>query len=103
MRRSAANARGEDSEVEALGITFGAPYMLFALIALPAIWWLLRVTPPSPKRVVFPPLRFLLGLKSSEETPARTPWWLLLLRLLAAAFAIVALAQPSYDATPAVK
>ena len=29
---------------------------------LPAIWWLLRVTPPLPRRVVFPPLRLLLGL-----------------------------------------
>ncbi len=85
------------------GITFGAPYVLLALLALPAIWWLLRVTPPAPRRVVFPPLRFLLGLKSTEETPARTPMWLLLLRLLAAALAIFALAQPSYDAAPAVK
>ena len=33
------------------------PWILAALIALPAIWWLLRVTPPAPRRVVFPPLR----------------------------------------------
>jgi len=85
------------------GFTFGAPYILLAIILLPAIYWLLRVTPPAPKRVVFPPLRFLLGLRSSEETPARTPLWLLLLRLFAAALAILALAQPSYDAAPAVK
>src|SRR5262249_43602188 len=103
MLRWAGNARGEDSDVDYAGFTFGAPYVLLALVALPAVWWLLRVTPPAPKRVVFPPLRFLLGLKSSEETPARTPWWLLLLRLIAAGIAIIALAQPSYDATPAVK
>jgi hypothetical protein len=104
MPRWAANAHGEGSEMESVaGLTFGAPYILLALLALPAIWWLLRVTPPSPKRIVFPPLRFLLGLKSKEETPARTPWWLLALRLAAAAIAIVALAQPSYDAAPAVK
>jgi hypothetical protein len=75
-------------------LSFGAPWVLAALIALPAIWFLLRVTPPAPKRVVFPPLRLLLGLKGNEETPARTPLWLLLLRLIAAAAIIVALAEP---------
>src|SRR5258707_12620178 len=82
------------------GLTFGAPYVLWALAALPVIYWLLRVTPPAPKRIVFPPLRLLLGLKASEETPARTPLWLLLMRLLAAAIAIFALTEPLYDPTP---
>src|SRR6266853_2112137 len=85
------------------GLTFGAPYVLWALAALPVIYWLLRVTPPAPKRIVFPPLRLLFGLKSSEETPARTPWWLLLLRLIAAALAILALAEPLYDPTPVAR
>ncbi len=75
-------------------LSFGTPLILAALVLLPAIWWLLRVTPPSPRRVVFPPLRLLLGLRASEETPARTPWWLLLLRLLVAALIVVALAEP---------
>jgi Domain of unknown function (DUF4159)/Aerotolerance regulator N-terminal len=85
------------------GLSFGAPYLLYALIGLPIIYWLLRVTPPAPKRIVFPPLRLLFGLKSSEETPARTPWWLLLLRLIAAALAILALAEPLYDPTPVAR
>src|SRR5260370_28197598 len=85
------------------GLTFGAPYVLWALAALPVIYWLLRVTPPAPKRIVFPPLRLLFGLKSSEETPARTPLWLLLLRLLAAAIAIFALSEPLYDPTPVAR
>jgi hypothetical protein len=75
-------------------LSFGAPWILAALVLLPAIWFLLRVTPPSPKRVVFPPLRLLLGLKDTEETPARTPLWLLLMRLFAAALVILALAEP---------
>jgi len=53
-------------------LSFGAPWILAALVLLPAIWFLLRVTPPLPRRVVFPPLRLLLGLKDTEETP-RTP------------------------------
>src|SRR5271166_4926629 len=81
------------------GLSFGAPWILAALIVLPAIWWLLRVTPPLPRRVMFPPLRLLLGLSGDEETPARTPWWLLLLRLVAAALVIVALARPVLDST----
>src|SRR6185312_9602172 len=74
-------------------LSFGAPWILAALALLPAIWFLLRVTPPSPKRVIFPPLRLLLGLKDTEETPARTPFWLLLLRMIAAAAVITALAE----------
>ena len=31
--------------------------MLLGLAALPAIWWLLRLTPPTPQHVVFPPTR----------------------------------------------
>ena len=85
------------------GLTFGAPYVLWALAGLPIIYWLLRVTPPAPKRIVFPPLRLLFGLRSSEETPARTPLWLLLMRLLAAALAIFALSEPLYDPTPVAR
>ncbi len=81
-------------------LSFATPWILAALIALPAIWWLLRVTPPAPRRIVFPPLRLLLGLASPEETPARTPLWLLLLRLLTAALIIIALAGPSIGTPP---
>ena len=75
-------------------LSFGAPWILLGLLALPVIWFLLRVTPPSPKRVVFPPLRLLLGLPNEEETPAHMPLWLLILRLIAATLIIVGLAQP---------
>src|SRR5581483_10572778 len=84
------------------GLSFGVPWILATLAVLPAIWWLLRVTPPLPRRVVFPPLRLLLGLERKEETPAHTPWWLLLLRLIAAASIIVALADPIVGKPPAI-
>ena len=61
---------------------FVAPWVLVGLAALPLLWWLLRVTPPAPRSEIFPAVRFLLGLNATEETPAHTPWWLLLLRLL---------------------
>jgi hypothetical protein len=80
-------------------VTFAAPLALIALAALPLLWWLLRVTPPSPRSETFPAVRLLLGLHPTEETPARTPWWLLLLRLVAAALVILALARPVVDST----
>src|SRR5439155_24440641 len=79
----------------ALGsFAFASPWLLAALIALPVIWWLLRVTPPAPRHIDFPAIRLLLGLVPREETPARTPWWLILLRTLLAALIILALAHP---------
>ena len=80
-------------------MTFAAPLALVALVALPLLWWLLRVTPPAPRRESFPAIRLLLGLNPTEETPARTPWWLLLLRIVAAGLVIVALARPVLDST----
>jgi hypothetical protein len=75
-------------------IGFMQPWILAALAALPAIWWLLRFTPPSPHVVVFPPTRLLKDLKTTEETPAHSPWWLTALRMLLAALIILALARP---------
>jgi uncharacterized protein DUF4159/aerotolerance regulator-like protein len=75
-------------------VAFAAPWLLLALPALPLLWWLLRVTPPAPRRVAFPAIRLLRGLMPPEETPARTPWWLLLLRLAAAALVVLGLARP---------
>src|SRR5258707_14030937 len=79
----------------ALGsLAFVSPWLLVALAALPIIWWLLRVTPPAPRRVAFPAIRLLLGLVPREETPARTPLWLILLRMVLAALVILAAAHP---------
>ncbi|NBJ13253.1 DUF4159 domain-containing protein [Microvirga arsenatis] len=80
-----------------LPLTFTVPLVLTALAALPAIWLLLRITPPQPKRVDFPPLKILADLRPEQETPARTPWWLLLMRLLLAAFLILAAAGPIWN------
>ncbi len=80
------------------GLVFASPWVLLALPALPLLWWLLRVTPPTPRRESFPAIRLLYDLKSTAETPAHTPLWLLALRMLAAALVIVALARPILDA-----
>jgi Domain of unknown function (DUF4159)/Aerotolerance regulator N-terminal len=75
-------------------LAFASPWLLVALAALPLIWWLLRVTPPAPRRIAFPAIWLLLGLIRREETPAHTPLWLILLRITLAALVIFAVAHP---------
>ena len=75
-------------------IGFAAPWLLVALAALPILWILLRAIPPAPIRRRFPGVALLLGLKDDESVTDRTPWWLLLLRMLAVAAVIVGLAGP---------
>ena len=54
-------------------LSFATPWVLAALIVLPVLWLLLRLTPPSPKRIRFPAITLLFGLKPREEMPSRTP------------------------------
>ncbi|MEM0985850.1 MAG: DUF4159 domain-containing protein [Pseudomonadota bacterium] len=74
----------------------GAPLALAALVLLPVIWFILRATPPAPRDIVLPSLRLLEGIEIRDETPARTPWWIVALRMAAAALAIGGLAQPVF-------
>src|SRR5215470_236617 len=52
---------------------FAAPWMLLTLAGVPLLWWLLRLTPPAPKR---------------------TPLWLIIFRILLATILIIGLAHP---------
>ncbi len=86
-----------------LPLAFSAPLILTAFLALPLLWFVLRVVPPKPREIVFPPIRLLFDIKPKEETAARTPWWLTALRLLLAALVIFAAAGPIWNppaATP---
>lgn len=76
------------------GLTFLNPWALAGLAALPGLYFLLRVMPPAPRLVRFPAARFLQGLEPESKTPSHTPWWILLLRMLAAALLLLALAGP---------
>jgi hypothetical protein len=84
-----------------LPIGFTSPLLLLALAALPVLWYLLRLVPPRPRLIQFPPTRLLLEIEPKEETPARTPWWLTVLRLLLAALVILAAAGPLLNPPPA--
>src|SRR5579862_4733618 len=93
MARSRARPRA-DGMISLGSLGFAAPWILLGFAVLPILWWLLRVTPPAPKRVVFPALRLLRDLVPREETPAKTPLWLVLMRMLLTALVILALAHP---------
>ncbi|MGQ4273333.1 DUF4159 domain-containing protein [Terrihabitans sp. B22-R8] len=86
--------------MSALPLAFLTPWLLAGLAVLPALYFLLRMVPPRPRTVDFPPLRLLFDI-GSEETAARTPWWLVLLRLGMAALIILALAGPILNPAPA--
>lgn len=83
----------------ALGsLSFAYPIALFGFAVLAIIWWFMRLTPPAPLRIAFPPVRLLANLVQQEESPARTPWWLLLLRLAMASAIILSTAHPLINA-----
>src|SRR5262245_23415978 len=89
-----------------LPLGFAQPLVLLGLLSLPVLWWLLRLIPPQPRRVDFPPTRLLFDISPRQETPRRTPWWLTLLRLTLAALVIIAAAGPLWNppvATSAAK
>ncbi len=83
--------------IAGLPLSFAEPMLLFGLLSLPVLWWLLRVMPPRPRRVEFPPTRLLFDIAPKEETPSRTPWWLTAIRLAAAALVILAAAGPIWN------
>ncbi len=80
-----------------LPLGFAQPLVLLGLLSLPVLWWLLRLIPPRPRRIDFPPTRLLFDIKPKEDTPARTPWWLTLLRLMLATLVILAAAGPLWN------
>src|SRR5262249_2579119 len=83
--RACVAALCEAGRIGGLPLAFAQPLVLLGLLALPALWWLLRLIPPRPRQIAFPPTRLLFDIAPREETPARTPWWLTALRLALAA------------------
>ena len=79
-------------------LSFVAPAALLGLAFLPVLWWLLRVIPPAPKRLRFPAIRLVMKLVNPEEESAKTPLWLILLRLAILVLIIVGAAHPIFNA-----
>ena len=75
-------------------ISFATPWALAAAAALPLVWLLLRLTPPSVRQINFPAIRLLFGLDPTKRSAAHTPPWLLILRVGILALALLGLADP---------
>ena len=45
-----------------LPIGFAQPLVLLGLLSLPVLWWLLRLIPPRPRKLNFPPARLLFDI-----------------------------------------
>ena len=78
-------------------LTFAVPWLLAGLAVLPLLFIFLRVQPPAPRVIAFPPIALLAGLVPERARAQRTPWWLILLRLLIAGLLIVSFAGPRLD------
>ena len=78
--------------------SFIAPVALLGLIALPALWWLLRVIPPAPHRVRFPAIKLIMTLVNPKQSAANSPLWLTLLRLALLTLVILGAAHPVLNA-----
>ncbi|SLN52407.1 hypothetical protein AQS8620_02296 [Aquimixticola soesokkakensis] len=79
---------------------FTAPWLLLGLLGLPLLWVVLRAVPPAPLRRRFPGVVLLLGLTDRDSESDRTPWWLLLLRMLAIGALIIGFAGPILNPQP---
>jgi hypothetical protein len=83
--------------IPGLTLGFAQPLVLLGLLTLPVLWWLLRLIPPRPRRLAYGPEKRVAKIIREEQTPARTPWWLTLLRLTLAALVILAAAGPLWN------
>ena len=80
-----------------MNLAFASPLLLLALAALPLLWLLIRFVPPPERVERFPPVALLLQLRDKDARRRSAPLWLVLLRLAAAALAILGLAGPALD------
>lgn len=78
-------------------LTLLAPLTLLGLLALPFVWWILQISPPAPKRRLFPPVAILKDIVTDEETPDGTPLWVLVYRLFMVALTVFALSLPLFQ------
>ncbi|MBZ6378479.1 hypothetical protein B5C34_12675 [Pacificimonas flava] len=78
------------------GLSFAAPFLLAALAVLPALWLLLRQTPPPPRSARLPTLILLAEADIPPDRAKRPPWLLLLLRLLILGLVVLGLAGPEW-------
>jgi len=77
--------------------SFYHPLYLISLLLLPLIYFLIKLTPPQPHVILFPPISILKKLVPAEKTPKNSPLLLFIVRLFLVGAIITALAGPYYQ------
>ena len=54
--------------IAGLPLGFAQPLVLLGLLSLPVLWWLLRLVPPRPRRIDFPPTRLLFDIRRRRRS-----------------------------------
>ena len=78
-------------------LSFFTPWAFAGFVVLPVVWWIVRLTPPRPRRVRFPAIRLLAQMTTGQQSSQSYPWWLLVLRLFMVALLITGAATPIYN------
>jgi hypothetical protein len=83
-------------------LSFGAfslftPWALAGFILLPAVWWLIRLTPMRPRHVRFPAIRLLAMIDHTRASAHTSPWWLIVLRLTIITLLVLAASEPVHN------
>lgn len=97
MTAAPAGLKAATGAAAGLGIgalTFTNSWMLAGFAALPPLWWLMRTIPPKPQEAPLPSMRFLLGLRDTDQEPARMPLWHRVMRMTALSLLITGLSGP---------
>ena len=76
--------------------SFFMPWALAGFFVLPLVWWLVRFLPPSPRRILFPAVRFLSNAEQDQPSSRSAVWWILLLRLAMVGALVLAASEPVY-------
>jgi len=74
-----------------------APWMLLAVPAVVALWWVMKSIPQERLKQIFPGIQLLAKVKREEPAPTKMPWWQYIPITLATAAVVGALAKPEYN------
>src|SRR5262249_31671147 len=93
-RRPSRCRQSRSARMMGLPLGFAQPLVLLGLLSLPVLWWLLRLIPPQPRRINFPPTRLLFDISARGAPPQRPPGWLRFPRVPGPALVIMVAAGP---------
>ena len=100
---AAAATAGLATPAAAQAVTVGslsatmAPWMLLAVPAVMALWWVMKSIPQERLKQIFPGIQLLAKVKREEPAPTRMPWWQYVPITLATAAVVGALAKPEWN------